>query len=78
MSDEPEMQFNQPPQTLLTGPLPYAEIAAALFALLDDCDTADDIAKDNDELFRSLVRRAHRQRFKYATTDGYSVTFNTP
>lgn len=50
--------------------------ARALFDLLDDCDTADDIAKDNDKMFRNLVRRAHQERFKYATTDGYTVTFN--
>ena len=72
------MEFNQEPQDLTGQPLPYAEIAERLFALLDDCDTADDIAKGNDQLFRQLVRNAHRQRFKYATTDGYTVKFNTP
>lgn len=61
----------------LGEPLPVEEIAQRLFQLLDDCDTADDIAKEDDALFRNLVRRAHRERFKYATTDGYSVTFNT-
>ncbi len=57
--------------------LSIGEIAQRLFALLDDCDTADDIAKSNDAAFRSLVRQTHRKRFLYATTDGYTVTFNT-
>lgn len=33
-----------------------------LYALLDDIDTADDMAKDNDTLYRNLVRRYHNQR----------------
>ncbi len=61
------------------GPsLPIEEIAQRLFALLDDCDTADDLAKGSNALYRHFVRRAHRARFKFATTDGYTVTFNTP
>ncbi len=62
----------------LGDPLSFEDIAQKLFALLDDCDTADDIAKSDDAVFRSLVRQAHRKRFLYATTDGYAVTFNTP
>lgn len=34
-----------------------------LYALLDDIDTADDMAKGNDELYRNLVRHAQRERF---------------
>lgn len=34
-----------------------------LYRALDDIDTADDMAKDNDELYRSLVRKAHAVRF---------------
>lgn len=70
------MEFNMSDERV-GEPLPIEEIALQLFRLLDDCDTADDIAKDNDKLFRNLVRNAHQARFKYASTDGYSVTFNT-
>lgn len=34
----------------------------ALWKLLDDVDTADDIAKDNDALFRGLARKAQQKR----------------
>lgn len=33
-----------------------------LYKLLDDIDTADDIAKSDDRLYRKLVRRYHKQR----------------
>jgi hypothetical protein len=52
-------------------------IAQFLFALLDDIDTADDIAKGDDNVFRCLARSASMKRFDVATTDGYSVKFNT-
>lgn len=47
-----------------------------LFDLLDDIDTAGDIAKADDKLYRSIVEKAHRRRFEVASTDGYSVTFS--
>lgn len=53
------------------------KIALCLFGLLDDCDTADDLAKGNDPLFRNLVRSAHKKRFQYAETDGQAVTLLT-
>jgi len=34
-----------------------------LFKTLDDIDTADDIAKGNESLYRNLVRRHHEIRF---------------
>ncbi len=52
-------------------------IARFLFQLLDDIDTASDIAKSDDALYRSLVREAHRRRFEVATTDGYGVSWRT-
>jgi hypothetical protein len=55
-----------------------ANIALALFGLLDDCDTADDIAKGDDLMFRALVRAAHKKRFLHASTDGNGVTINAP
>lgn len=62
----------------LGEPFSYKDIAHKLYDLLDDCDTADDLAKDNDKMYRNLVRRANRARFKYASTDGYDVVFNVP
>lgn len=53
----------------------WEQIARDLYDLLDDIDTADDIAKSDDKLYRSLVRQAHAKRFNYATTDGYEVYF---
>jgi hypothetical protein len=52
-------------------------IAQVLFALLDDIDTADDIAKGDNNVFRGLARSASLKRFHVATTDGYNVKFNT-
>lgn len=53
----------------------YKNIALYLFYLLDDIDTASDIAKGNDKLYREYVEAHHRRRFDVASTDGYSVTF---
>lgn len=53
----------------------YEKAAHFLFSLLDDIDTAEDIAKSNDEWFRALVHKAHRRRFEVAETDGQTVTF---
>lgn len=52
-------------------------IAAAdfLFALLDDIDTASDLAKADDKAYRSLVERIQYRRFEVAATDGYTVRF---
>lgn len=49
--------------------------AERLFQLLDDIDTMDDAAKSNDVKYRRGVRRLHLLRFKYATTDGYDLTW---
>lgn len=73
------MDVNKNPMTegvQLAEPMSWEEIAKSLFTILDDIDTADDLAKDNESLYRNLVRRHHRDRFKFATTDGYSVNFN--
>lgn len=50
-------------------------VALTLFAALDDIDTADDLAKGDEGLYRNLVRRYHKERFKVADTDGYKVRF---
>jgi hypothetical protein len=53
----------------------WKAIAQYLFYLLDDIDTASDIAKGNDKLYREYVESLHRRRFDVAETDGYSVSF---
>lgn len=53
------------------------DIALELFSLLDNIDTLDDVCRDDDRLFRELVRREAAKRFDYATTDGYSVELKT-
>ena len=44
-----------------------------LWSLLDDVDTADDIAKGNDELYRKLAYKAQKKRFEVLTSDGYDL-----
>lgn len=51
------------------------EIAQFLFQLLDDIDTADDMAKADNAGYRKLVRKIQRRRFEVAETDGYTVTW---
>jgi hypothetical protein len=45
------------------------EKAIQLWMLLDDIDTADDIAKADDAVYRSLCRRAHQKRWSVLTGD---------
>ena len=40
-----------------------------LWMLLDDIDTADDIAKADDAIYRSLCRQAHKKRWDVLTGD---------
>lgn len=53
----------------------WKDIALYLFYLLDDIDTASDIVKGDDKLYREYVDALCRKRFEVAETDGYSVTF---
>ena len=72
-----EQKFNTPLNNCkYEEPDTWETIARALFNLLDDIDTHDDLAKDNEQLYRNLVRKSHTERFKFATTDGYTVSFN--
>jgi hypothetical protein len=45
------------------------EKSLRLWMLLDDVDTADDIAKSNDAVYRSLCRQAHAKRWDVLTGD---------
>lgn len=51
------------------------KIAQFLWKLLDDIDTASDIAKSDDKAYREMVEKIQRRRFEVGTTDGYKVTF---
>jgi hypothetical protein len=43
------------------------EKSLQLWMLLDDVDTADDIAKADDAIYRSLCRQAHQRRWNVLT-----------
>lgn len=49
--------------------------AQFLWSLLDDIDTASDIAKSDDKAYRQIVERLQHRRFEVGTTDGQTVTF---
>ena len=45
-----------------------------LWNLLDDIDTLDDMAKDSDDTYRTLVRRVVQKRFRIARPgDGWNA-----
>jgi hypothetical protein len=48
-------------------------IAVALYQLLDDIDTAGDIAKSDDKLYRNIVERIQVQKNKHLESDGYNL-----
>ena len=68
---KPEEIYNKRPDNI-------EGIAHFLFALLDDIDTLDDMAKDSDHAFRTHVRNIVDRRFEVATTDGYKVAWRLP
>ena len=45
------------------------EKSLQLWLLLDDVDTADDIAKADDAFYRALCRQAHEKRWAVLNTD---------
>jgi hypothetical protein len=45
------------------------EKSLQLWMLLDDVDTADDIAKADDVIYRSLCKQAHAKRWSVLTSD---------
>lgn len=50
-------------------------VAQYLYQLLDDIDTAGDIAKGDDQLFRAIVERTQTKKGAVvAECDGYTVT----
>jgi hypothetical protein len=53
----------------------HEKAAQFLWGLLDDIDTAGDIAKSDDKTYRDIVERLQRRRFEVGSTDGHTVTF---
>ena len=51
----------------------YKEQAIKLWQMLDDIDTYSDMAKGDEKLYRSLVERKQRERFRVFRSDGYSL-----
>lgn len=52
----------------------YHDVAQRLYALLDDIDTAGDIAKDDDALYRGIVERTQAKKGVFVIScDGYTV-----
>jgi hypothetical protein len=52
----------------------FHEAAEFLWDLLDDIDTAGDIAKNDDKLYRAIVEGIHRKRALVAESkDGYTL-----
>jgi hypothetical protein len=50
------------------------DLVEKLWNIIDDIDTADDIAKGNDEAYREIVRRLQAKRWETGiTTDGYTL-----
>ena len=50
-------------------------VAQYLYELLDDIDSAGDIAKGDDKLYRAIVERTQSQKWAVvAKCDGYAVT----
>jgi hypothetical protein len=53
--------------------LDYKQLAINLWSLLDDIDTADDVAKGNDTHFRKLALSRVRTSKNLLKSDGYDL-----
>lgn len=51
-------------------------IATFLHNLLDDIDTASDMAKGDDKWYRKRVEYIVRKRWEVVTSDGYKLKFH--
>ena len=59
----------------------FRNIAAELYRILDEIDTASDMARSDDKLYRNIVKRLGDKRFKYHSLfdpDGDVSKFNQP
>jgi hypothetical protein len=55
--------------------LDMKDVASYLWKLLDDIDTASDIANGDPDVYRHLVQNIQRKRFEVGDTDGHTVVF---
>ena len=61
------------PEVITTAKM-YHEVAQRLYALLDDIDTAGDIAKGDDTLYRKIVERTQSKKGTFVIyCDGQTV-----
>ena len=61
------------PEIITTAKM-YHEVAQRLYALLDDIDTAGDIAKGDDALYRKIVERTQSKKGTFVIScDGQTV-----
>ncbi len=61
------------PEVITTAKM-YHEVAQRLYALLDDIDTAGDIAKGDDALYRKIVERTQSKKGTFVIyCDGQTV-----
>lgn len=69
-------RFNAQDYTLLADCLHIGELQELvrfLYDILDDIDTADDVAKTNDAAYREIVHRLQSKRHSKITSDGYGL-----
>ena len=57
----------------VTDVIALRQMADRLWSLLDDIDTADDIAKSNDAAYRKLVRNRAKARGLVLESDGFNL-----
>ena len=61
------------PEVITTAKM-YHEVAQRLYALLDDIDTAGDLAKGDDALYRKIVERTQSKKGTFVIyCDGQTV-----
>lgn len=51
----------------------WKSVAVRLWALLDDIDTADDVAKDDDAAFRRIAQQRQRKRFDVLSGEAWDA-----
>lgn len=66
-------QVNRSPTT--ENSIDWEAHARFLWDLLDNIDSLDDMAKDEDAVFRHQARIQQRRRFEISDSDGHTVTF---
>lgn len=64
-----------PEMTIELPDVDYRGIAFSLFEIIDDIDTASDIAKGDDKLYRRLVGHRVKDVINFVECDGINVKF---